>query len=80
MSKIVNMHEAKTTLSSLVERAMRGEDIIVAKAGTPMVRLVPVARPHRERRSGFWKGKVRMARDFNTLPPEWLDAFEGKER
>ena len=80
MGKIVNMHEAKTTLSRLVDRAMKGEEIIVAKAGRPMVTLVPVAKRDRPRRPGRWKGRVWMARDFNMLPPEWLDAFEGKER
>jgi prevent-host-death family protein len=79
MRKIVNMHEAKSTLSSLIESALRGEDVIVARAGRPLVRLVPVAPRRKARRAGMWKGRVRIARDFNVLPPEWLDLFEGRK-
>jgi prevent-host-death family protein len=78
MAKIVNMHEAKTTLSRLVARALNGEDVIVAKAGQPLVRLVPMAKRDRPRRPGRWKGRVWIARDFNRLPDDVLDAFEGK--
>jgi prevent-host-death family protein len=80
MAKIVNMHEAKTTLSRLVERAMKGEEIIVAKAGRPLVKLVPLVKRDRPRRPGRWKGRVWIARDFNRLPDDLLDAFEGKAR
>jgi prevent-host-death family protein len=80
MRKIVNMHEAKSTLSRLVERALKGDDIVVSKAGRPLVRLVPVARVATNRRPGRWKGRVSIARDFDTLPGDILDAFEGKSR
>ena len=80
MRKIVNMHEAKSTLSRLVEQALKGDEIVVSKAGQPLVRLVPVARTAKQRRPGRWKGKVWMARDFNSLPEDILDAFEGKAR
>ena len=76
--KIVNMHEAKSTLSRLVERALKGDEIVVSKAGRPLVRLVPVVRAAKGRRPGRWKGQVSIARDFNSLPEDILDAFEGK--
>jgi prevent-host-death family protein len=74
----LNLYEAKTQLSKLVERAAAGEEIVIAKAGKPMARLVPLA-PHRERKSGFLKGKIWIADDFDETP-EWLiRAFEEGE-
>lgn len=70
------MHEAKTTLSKLVERAEAGEEIVIARNGTPAVRLVPV-----ERRNaltdvrGVWRGQVELADDFDELPPDIAEAF-----
>lgn len=78
MRKIVNMHEAKSTLSRLVEQALKGDEIVVCEAGRPLVRLVPVARAATARRPGRWRGQVSIARDFNSLPEDVLDAFEGK--
>ena len=80
MTEIVNMHEAKTTLSRLVERARAGEEIIIAKAGKPLVTLVPVTRRAKARVPGKWRGKVWMAKDFDRLPDDVLDAFEGRKR
>jgi prevent-host-death family protein len=73
------MHEAKTTLSRLVEQAIRGDEIVVSKSGRPLVRLVPIERPKKARRPGRWKGRISIARDFDALPKEILDAFEGKK-
>jgi len=78
MGDTVNMHEAKTTLSRLVERARAGEEIIIGKAGEPLVRLVPVKRRKKSRVPGKWRGKVWIAEDFDELPSDVLDAFEGK--
>jgi len=81
MATTVNLYEAKTQLSSLVERAANGEEIVIAKAGKPKVRLVPVE-PHGKglREPGGWEGKVWIAPDFNDpLPDDILDAFEGKD-
>jgi prevent-host-death family protein len=64
MAKIVNMHEARSSLSSLIEQAESGEEIIIALAGKPVARLVAIRRG--ERRLGQWKGKVRMSNDFNA--------------
>jgi prevent-host-death family protein len=79
MAEIVNMHQAKTTLSRLVERARAGEEIIIAKAGEPLVTLVPVKRRIKPRVPGKWRGTVWMAEDFAELPDDILDAFEGKQ-
>jgi len=80
MSETVNLYAAKTHLSELVERAAAGEEIVIAKAGEPKAMLVPLrARRKRRRRSGFWRGKVWIAEDFDTpLPGDLLDAFEGR--
>lgn len=76
---VVNMHEAKTHLSRLVERAAQGEDVVIAKAGRPVARLVPYAETDEPRKLGAWKGRVWMAPDFDELPPDILRAFEGEE-
>ncbi len=65
MARIVNMHEAKTTLSKLVERAEAGEEIVLARAGHPVARILPV-RDARKRRLGRWKGRVFMFADFDA--------------
>lgn len=75
----LNLYEAKTHLSDLVERAARGEEIVIAKAGTPMARLVPLPAPERpvRRKPGMWKGKIWVADDFDDpLPPDIQDALE----
>lgn len=78
MPRQVNLYEAKTHLSDLVERAARGEEIVIAKAGEPRARLAPLARPRRARKPGTWKGRVRISADFDApLPEELLLAFEG---
>ena len=77
----MNLYEAKTQLSDLVERAAGGEEIIIAKAGVPRARLVPLARPPKKRRPGAWKGRVVVSPDFDApLPEELLAAFEGKKK
>jgi prevent-host-death family protein len=66
----VSLCEAKTSLSKLVERAAAGEEIIIAKAGKPKARLVPLA-DRTVRKPGGWEGKVWVADDFDEpLPPE----------
>ena len=77
MTKTVNIHEAKTHLSRLLEEAMAGEDIVIAKAGTPKVRLVPIEEPPK-RRLGFMTGiTLPDSFFFDPLPDEELDAWEG---
>lgn len=74
----VNIHQAKTNLSQLLSRAVLGEEIIIAKAGKPMVRLVPVEKPTKERVLGQDEGLFTVPEDFNDpLPEDILSGFEG---
>jgi prevent-host-death family protein len=73
--EIANIHQAKSQLSRLVEQAMNGEEVIIAKAGQPMVRLVPIHPDESPRVGGQWKGRVRIADDFDALPPDIAAAF-----
>lgn len=61
---MVNIHEAKTHFSRLVQRAAAGEEIVIAKAGVPVAKLVPYER--RPLRPGLWKGKVWAADDWDS--------------
>ncbi len=71
-----NVHEAKTQLSKLLERVAAGEEVIIAKSGIPVARLVPAA-PVQERSLGTEKGRVFVADDFDApLPKDLLKAFE----
>lgn len=73
---VVNVHAAKTHLSRLVDRAAAGEEVIIAKAGRPVVRLVPIASGAPRSGFGAMKGRVRIADDFDApLPPELLRRF-----
>lgn len=77
----VNIYEAKTSLSELVERAANGEEIIIAKAGKPRARLVPLEAAPPARLRGRGKGKWQVAADFDApLPPDLLRRFEGRQR
>jgi len=73
--EIANIHEAKSQLSKLVDRALEGEEVIIARAGKPMVRLVPVRQDDAPREGGQWKGRVRIAEDFDALPGDIAAAF-----
>ena len=75
----VNIYEAKTRLSDLVDQASRGETVIIAKAGTPLAKLVPLASGSKRKLVfGLMKGKIRIADDFDApLPDDILAAFEG---
>lgn len=75
---VVNMHEAKTHLSRLVERVAQGEDVVIAKAGRPVARLVPYEESAEPRKPGALKGQIWMADDFDELPPDILAAFAGE--
>ena len=70
----INMFEAKTHLSAYVQRALEGEEVIIAKAGTPLVELRPIGT--QDRRLGGWQGKIRIAKDFDAGSPE-LEALFG---
>jgi prevent-host-death family protein len=75
----VNLYDAKTNLSNLVERAARGEEIVIAKAGRPLARLVPLARRTTPRPLGLLAGQVIVGPDFDDpLPDDIMAAFEGR--
>lgn len=74
---MVNIHEAKTQFSKLVESAMNGEETIIAKSGKPVAKLSPILKKPK-RRLGVLKGKIKIADDFDApLPDDILNAFEG---
>lgn len=75
---IANIHEAKTQLSRLIERVESGEDIVIARAGKPVVRMTAYREPLQVRKPGYWKGKVKIAPDFDRLPGSIASAFRGE--
>jgi prevent-host-death family protein len=77
---VINIHAAKTQLSKLVDQAAAGEEIVIARAGRPVARLVALA-PERPRRVlGQMDGLLTITDDFNDpLPDDLLDLFEGKD-
>lgn len=78
MAITVNVHEAKTHLSRLLEQAHAGEEIILAKAGKPYARLMPLAPVPARRQPGRLEGQIDTAGFFDPLPTEELDAWEGR--
>ena len=79
LAKPVNIRAAKTHFSRLVERAAKGEEIIISKSGKPVARLMPLATPARRRLPGLLKGRIKIAADFDApLPEEILRQFEGR--
>ncbi len=74
----VNIHQAKTQFSKLVDAALHGEEVVIAKAGKPAVKLVPFTKP-RPRKFGVLKGKIKIAKDFDApLPDDIMADFEGQ--
>jgi prevent-host-death family protein len=75
----VNIHEAKTHLSRLLQRVMAGEEVTIARSGVPVARLIAVE-PEKKRPLGFARGQVWVADDFDApLPDDLLKAFYGGE-
>lgn len=78
MPETYNMHEAKTHLSRLAERASNGEEIVIARSGRPLAKLVPIGPAKPRRKLGLAKGEIWISDDFDDpLPEEMLRAFEG---
>lgn len=69
--EVVNIHKAKTTLSSLIERALNGEKIVIARNGKPVVTLAKIQKQKKERMPGKFKGKIWIAPDFDQIPQEF---------
>ena len=76
---VVNVHEAKTHLSKLLQRVEAGEEIVIARAGKPAAKLVPFVQCRGPRVGGQWRGKIWIADDFDDLPPELEAAFYGED-
>ena len=79
MDDLINIHEAKTHLSRLVERVEAGEELVIARAGRPVARLVPYLQRRQPRTPGMLKGKIRLAEDWDSpeVNLEIADLFEG---
>ena len=75
----VNIHDAKTHLSRLVDRAAAGEEITIARAGKPVAKLVPYQAPTERRTPGSWRGQVWMAPDFDATDQQTISLFEDGE-
>lgn len=77
--RTVNMHEAKTHLSRLVERAVQGEPFVIARGGRPLVKVVPIdaPEPHQMRRTGFLAGRMTVPDDFDTMGASEVEQLFG---
>lgn len=73
----ITIHKAKTQLSKLIEKACRGEEIVIARGKQPVVKLVAIDDQRGPRKPGAWKGKVKIGPEFfESLPPEELEGWE----
>ena len=72
-----NIHEAKTQLSRLVDRASRGESFVIARAGKPLVKVSPLDAPTKPQRLGFLKGEIEVPEDFDRMGEEEIAALFG---
>jgi prevent-host-death family protein len=76
---VINIYDAKTQLSKLVEQAAAGKDVVIARGGKPVARLTRLNAPKRKLKFGVLKGKVKIAADFDApLPDEVITQFEGR--
>ena len=74
---VINVYEAKTQLSKLLDRVATGEELVLGKAGKPMARLIPYREQRQPRKPGRLAGKIWMAPDFDDTPEDIIAAFEG---
>jgi len=72
---VTNISEAKAKLSSLVEKVLAGEEVLIGKAGKPVAKMVKYERSETKRRPGAMKGKIKIADDFDALPKDIAAAF-----
>ena len=75
-----NIHEAKTQLSSLVAKAAKGEEFIIAKAGKPMVKVIPYTEPAMASRTGFLKNQISMPKDFDRMCETEIEEIFGVKK
>lgn len=77
--RLVNIHEAKTHFSRLLKRIAKGEEIVIARAGEPVARLVPYETMRQPRKLGLLEGRIWISPDFDApLPPDIQAAFDGE--
>lgn len=74
--EVVNIHKAKSSLSALIERVLKGESIIIAKNGKPLVKLEKVKTEKHKRVGGQLKGQIKIAENFDVLPAEFMKHFQ----
>ena len=79
MSAIVSTHEAKTQLSRLLTRVAAGEEIVIARSGKPIARLVAVSQPKKTIRTGGLAGKLRMSPDWDSADEDMISLFENSK-
>ncbi|MBK1650451.1 type II toxin-antitoxin system Phd/YefM family antitoxin [Rhabdochromatium marinum] len=77
--RTVNIHEAKTHLSHLVDKAANGDAFVIAKAGRPMVKVIPLGEPAIPQRLGFMAGQIRVPDDFNRMGEDAILALFGEQ-
>ncbi|MBS0380718.1 MAG: type II toxin-antitoxin system Phd/YefM family antitoxin [Proteobacteria bacterium] len=79
-TRSINIYEAKTHLSKLVDQAAAGEDVLISRAGKPVARLTALQEPKRVVRFGLLKGSVKVSKDFDAaLPADLQTQFEGRK-
>ncbi|MDN5872415.1 MAG: type II toxin-antitoxin system Phd/YefM family antitoxin [Nitrococcus sp.] len=78
MNRQVNIYDARMHFSRLIQEAAAGEEIVIAKSGKPVAKLVPYRSQRTARQPGAWRGRVRVSADFDTLPEELEAAFRGE--
>ncbi len=71
-----NLHEAKTNLSKLIDLVLKGEEVIICKAGNPVAKLVPFREKKKNRVPGSLKGKITIEKDFEKLPSDFMEYFK----
>ena len=77
MHDVVSIDDVKRDLSRILEQVAQGEEVVIASDGKPVAKLVPFEPATATRVPGYWKGKVRIAADFDVLPPGLAAAFRG---
>lgn len=78
MAEQIDVYDAKTHFSRLIERVEHGEEIVIGRAGNPVARLVPYRSQRGPRTPGGWEGRLTIAQDFEELPEELAAAFRGE--
>jgi len=75
MNNVINTHEAKTHLSKILDDVGKGKEFIIGKAGIPIAKLIPFKPSHQERKGRQLKGKIKIGKNFDKLPKEFLNYF-----